>query len=241
MTIRMNTCILLLDHNIAGPVFLSPFATFHDSHPLRMWLQVRQFLSVPEKRDPRFPQCSGLVSTCKPCTVCPEGTLSLTRVPWLKGDPSQGRRRFRILWLTGRDLSGRHSVRIWDSEAGLRRGGDRETENPPELASSPRLPSPAVGRARTDRGHCRQLRVQEASRPPLGSGANASPLASRSVSSAPTKRPRTPERVSRGTAAQSLRGNAGSPAPRRCARTCARLSCAFFPQPTPPRTLETSG
>ena len=181
------------------------------------------------------------MSTCKPCTVSPEGTLSLTPVPWLKGDPSHGRPRFRTLWLTGRDLSGRHSVRIWDSEAGVRRGGDRETENPPELVSSPRLPSPAVGRARTDRGHCRQLQVQEASQPPLGSGANASPLASRSVSSAPTKRPRTPERVSRGTAAQVYEATPEVPPPGGAHARVRGSPALFFPQPTPPRTVETSG
>lgn len=79
MIIRMNTSILLLNHNITGPVFLIPFPTFHDSHPLMMSFQVRQLVPLcPRKKsDPKFSQCSGLVSICKPCTVAPEGTLSL--------------------------------------------------------------------------------------------------------------------------------------------------------------------
>ncbi|KAI4535049.1 hypothetical protein MG293_015909 [Ovis ammon polii] len=93
------------------------------------------------------------------------------------------------------DIKQGHSVRIWDSEAGVRPGGGRETQNPPEPASSPRPLSPVVGRARTDRGHCRQLRAQGDSQPPLGSGANAPPVAFRSVSSVPTMRLKTPEQV----------------------------------------------
>ena len=46
----------------------------------------------------------------------------------------------------------------------------------PEPASSPRLLSPVIGRARMDQGQCGQIRSQGAPQPPLGSGANTSPL-----------------------------------------------------------------
>lgn len=131
---RMNTSILLLNHNITGPVFLIPFPTFHDSHPLRMSFQVRQLVPLcPRKKSD--PQVFPVLRTREHLQTVhrrPRGTLSLPLSHWLQATPHKAALQFWTPWLTG------HSVRIWDSEAGVQAGWGPETQNPPEPASSPR-------------------------------------------------------------------------------------------------------
>ena len=99
-----------------------PCTIFHCSHLLRLPFQVRHLVSFcPRKSDPTFPQGCRLGSICKSCTVGPKGILSFTPAQWLKGDRSQGRPQFWTPWLTIRDLSGRPSALISDSEVVGRR------------------------------------------------------------------------------------------------------------------------